>query len=110
MHDDNSLDDEVAALTFLPAMTSDGVALVYVADVDLVAAGWGVLSAHYPLPDGDVLLETSTPLGLHTLSVQSLDDHRSYLEATLRSAVSDGPDPDRDRFFGTAVSLCPGRA
>lgn len=82
-------------------------ATVFLADDRLQRANWGLASSHYPAEDGWVL-ETVTPMGIHDLSIQKLDDHRRYMEALLEGARRAGPEDQQEagEVPTAASSIC----
>lgn len=102
--------DVAAAAVCAGVVGTEAFVTVYLAGADMRAAGWGTVSAHYP-GDRDWVLDVTTPIGVHRISRQPVEDHRSYLEAMLSGAEQAGPEgqgggPERPQWL-CAVAVAP---
>lgn len=73
---------------------------VYLGDTSFARATWGLASSHYGGSEAWVL-ETISPVGIHRLGWQPVDEHLGYLSALLAGAVEAGPDPDQSAAAAT---------
>lgn len=72
------------------ALSATGRVFVYLGDDQYRRANWGLSSTHY-VADGDWVLETLSPVGIHRLSRVPLDDHKAFFAALFEGALTAGP-------------------
>lgn len=70
-----------------------GRVVVYLGNQEFRRASWGLSSLHHCTGDG-WLLETISPVGIHSLGLRPVEEHRAYLAALLRGAIDAGPDQE----------------
>lgn len=90
LDDVGTLEPTVSDLT-QRVLTMQGQIQVAVCGGDFQRLNWDYSSAHYCTggEDDGWVLETVTPSGIHSLSVQDRADHAMYLEAMLASAIAE---------------------
>lgn len=103
--DAGELDTALAELTG-PAVSSQDLVSVYLGDAEFQRASWGLATTHYRSTGW--MLETVTVLGVHRLSREPVESHRTYFHALLSAAVTDGPpSPEGEAQFLCLASVSP---
>lgn len=101
---DGELEGDLPALAGRQVGSRDFIT-VYIGDAEHARASWGIASTHYRASEW--ILETVTVLGVHSLTVQPTESHRSYfksLVATALSAGREGLDSEDNFLCLTSVS------
>lgn len=102
---DGELEGDLPALAGQQVGSRDFIA-VYIGDAEHARASWGIASTHYRAVEW--ILETVTVLGVHGLSIQPRENHRSYFENLVATALSTGPEGlDSEDNFLCLTSVSP---